>query len=656
MRRFWPLLLLALVAGAGLAGCSQGAETRPWTDASPPAADDAPAPFIGRGSAGLPILTPVGSSVSDGSEPDILADKAGRFVWIGDSQGGSWSTDNGTTWRAMGDLGLGVAFADGWSLAQDDAGRLYAGVLADNRIEVGRSSDGGATWEVANRIAGVWAVIDRPWIAARGDGDVVLFYVAAAGIFVGVDEHCARSTDGAETFTDQMPVAASPQGGKAFYDSAGRFYFARTTGDLYRFDTTCMGGSTIIPMVDDLGVNQMIQGDASGTDLYMAATDGAQRIVLAGSRDGGPVKRLTVSPPELKANTFATVSAQGDQVAVAWYGSTTPGDISADGYTGETHVYMAVVDDFWGLPTIRRLQLTEDPNHRGPICMGGIACTGNRDLLDYFMVDHDLWGGLHVAYVDDTGDVGVRYVHVKPEALAALPLDTVAQLPKDDDAGSPPAENAEAPDADFTYGVRGLRVSVDASISIDPQGDRLSYTWSWGDGKTAGGMRANHTYGKAGTYTVSLTATDPDGDAMRKSHVVQVDATSGGGNVAPAPRMRMDPAKPVAGQAVTFTDTSTDADGSVVERLWDFGAGRTSAKPEVTVSFGEGTFPVRLTVTDDRGAVSSAVAQVKVMPAPASSSPAPAGPISVNVPAATPLLAVAVLAGMAFLRSKRMRP
>jgi PKD repeat protein len=658
VRRPWTLLLLAVFATATLAGCA-GAPDPPAPGEPAPAPEDAPAPFIGRGSSGLPILTPVGAAVSDGSEPDILADKAGRYVWIGDTSGGHWSTDNGTTWNAMPDTGLGFALSDGWSLAQDDAGSLYAGVLADNRITVSRSDDGGSSWAEENLVAGVWTVVDRPWIAADGDGEVVLFYVAAAGVFVGIDEHCARSTDGAATFTDQMPVAASPQGGKAFYDAAGRFYFARTTGDLYRFDSTCSGGSTILRMVDDLGVNNMLQGDASGTDVYMAAADGAQRIVLAGSRDGGPVKQLVLSPPQLKANTFATVSAHGGQVAVAWYGSETPGDLSSAGYNGEVRVYMAVVDDFWGLPTIRRLQLTEEPNHRGTICMGGIACTSGRDLLDYFMVDHDIWGGLHVAYVDDTGEVGVRYVHVRPAALSSLPYDAVVQLPQDDPgaAGEPPA-NAEAPMADFTYSLQGLLVETDASISSDPQGDPLSYTWSWGDGQTAAGVRANHTYAKGGAYVVTVTATDPDGDASRKGHIVEVGSASGSGNLPPTPRMRMDPAQPAAGEAVRFTDTSTDADGTVVKRLWDFGAGRTSTKADVSVSFGEGTFPVRLTVTDDRGAVASAVAQVQVGPAPGpgvEATPA-SGPVSVTVPATTALLPVAVLAALALLRSKRMRP
>ena len=52
-----------------------------------------------------------------------------------------------------------------------------------------------------------------------------------------------------------------------------------------------------------------------------------------------------------------------------------------------------------------------------------------------------------------------------------------------------------------------------ASSSSDPDGDKLSYTWDFGDGSTAEGAETTHVYTKSGTYTVTLTVNDNQGTA-----------------------------------------------------------------------------------------------------------------------------------------------
>ena len=47
------------------------------------------------------------------------------------------------------------------------------------------------------------------------------------------------------------------------------------------------------------------------------------------------------------------------------------------------------------------VQVSAQPNHLGQICTAGLACDGDRDLLDFFTVAVDHLGAAHIAYSDD---------------------------------------------------------------------------------------------------------------------------------------------------------------------------------------------------------------------------------------------------------------
>jgi hypothetical protein len=61
----------------------------------------------------------------------------------------------------------------------------------------------------------------------------------------------------------------------------------------------------------------------------------------------------------------------------------------------------------------------------------------------------------------------------------------------------------------------GTELTFDASGSVvsNMPEDNVAVGWSWdfGDGETAKGETATHTYEKAGTYTIKLTVTDSAG-------------------------------------------------------------------------------------------------------------------------------------------------
>ncbi|MEU9126833.1 collagenase [Kitasatospora sp. NPDC048540] len=62
----------------------------------------------------------------------------------------------------------------------------------------------------------------------------------------------------------------------------------------------------------------------------------------------------------------------------------------------------------------------------------------------------------------------------------------------------------------------------------------------------------------------------------------------------------------VSDLSVAFADTSTDPDGTIAARSWDFGDGTTSTAANPSKSYAAaGSYPVTLTVTDNKGATAS---------------------------------------------------
>ena len=79
---------------------------------------------------------------------------------------------------------------------------------------------------------------------------------------------------------------------------------------------------------------------------------------------------------------------------------------------------------------------------------------------------------------------------------------------------SPPIENqppVALASADVIAGQVPLLVNFDASDSYDPDGNVISYSWTFGDGGSSDEIYPSHTYVQPGIYTVQLTVTDSEG-------------------------------------------------------------------------------------------------------------------------------------------------
>ncbi|WP_259058405.1 BspA family leucine-rich repeat surface protein [Salinibacter ruber] len=87
-------------------------------------------------------------------------------------------------------------------------------------------------------------------------------------------------------------------------------------------------------------------------------------------------------------------------------------------------------------------------------------------------------------------------------------------------------------------------------------------------------------------------------------------------NQPPVADFGSDPTVPDVGQEIVFdASESSDPDGQVQSYEWDFGDGTSGSGPEPTHTYQEAdTYTVRLTVTDDNGAVSEKTSDLQVRP------------------------------------------
>ena len=78
---------------------------------------------------------------------------------------------------------------------------------------------------------------------------------------------------------------------------------------------------------------------------------------------------------------------------------------------------------------------------------------------------------------------------------------------------------------DPTGSVReGDTVTFSAAGSSDPDGDSLTFSWSFGDGNLGSGLTTSHVYTSTGTYAVRLTVADGNYEATMSKNITVIDS------------------------------------------------------------------------------------------------------------------------------------
>ena len=182
------------------------------------------------------------------------------------------------------------------------------------------------------------------------------------------------------------------------------------------------------------------------------------------------------------------------------------------------------------------------------------------------------------------------------------------------------------PEASFTFSPAKPYVEntvvFDGSASDDPDGDIVSFEWSFGDGANGSGIATTHVYTKAGTYTVKLEVTDDKGaKGSTTKSLVASEKPGPGENQPPVASFTFTAQNPQQegkispGDKVTFdASASYDPDGEITLYRWELEPGSTRTGASVTYTYRQaGNYPVTLTVEDDQGATDTETKYVNVV-------------------------------------------
>nr|MBA3445209.1 PKD domain-containing protein [Gemmatimonadales bacterium] len=290
---------------------------------------------------------------------------------------------------------------------------------------------------------------------------------------------------------------------------------------------------------------------------------------------------------------------------------------------GSYNVTLKVTDNLGAQSSVTRSVTVGLPNtppvaaFAAPSCAAGVTC------------------GFTDASRDDDGTIasrswefgnGATATGANPSITFASAGDYNVTLTVTDDDGAessvtqsvtvgPPPNTAPTAAFDPPSCIRGVACQFNDG-SRDDDGTIASWSWEFGNGATATGANPSITFASAGDYDVTLTVTDDDGaeNSVTRSVTVGLPANT-------PPSAAFDAPSCTAGVACGFTDKSSDIDGTIAARRWDFGNGQTSTAVNPSITFAAaGTFSVTLTATDNGGAegsVTKSVIVASVAPAPA---------------------------------------
>ena len=333
-----------------------------------------------------------------------------------------------------------------------------------------------------------------------------------------------------------------------------------------------------------------LQGALDDVRLYTRALTEAELIALAGGGSGNqaPTASYTATPnsgqPPLDVSFDASASSDpdGDALTYAWdFGDGSNGSGVSPSHTftqaGSYDVVLTVSDGVASDTETQTINVSQ--SNLPPVAsFSATPTSGPAPLAVSFDASASSDpNGDPLAYTWEFGD-GARasgettshtytqdgtYTAMLIVADASLRDTTTQTITVVTPSNDPPTASFIATP---TAGYAPLLVSFNAGTSSDPDGDVLTYSWDFGDGSSASGLTAAHTYTQTGTYDAELTVSDGEFDATTTRTIVVTDAPEPGALIAYWP---LDESTGTTADDATGTNDGTLVGGPV----WQPGGG-----------------------------------------------------------------------------------
>lgn len=385
----------------------------------------------------------------------------------------------------------------------------------------------------------------------------------------------------------------------------------------------------------DYIVTLRVWDDGPGQKRF--AEDSILITILPASTNKPPVADFTMEPSDggeapltVQFNSSTSYDPDGDNITYQWFfgdndiigGGTSDLANPVHVYQNPQHVIVTLqVTDDGDPPLNHSTQMEFDvipvQNQLPVAVLKFNQDTGQPPLTVNFngAESYDPDGSI-VAYSwdfgDQSNDLGATVQHIYTEegiyTAILVVSDNATPADIDDDTHEFIVGNTRpiaVIETDVTEGVVPLTVHFDATNSIDPDGNQLSYYWDFGDGIFSDQAVVDHEFGEVNVYPVTLTVTDDDSTPMNlfDKETVAINVTEPLPNQPPVVVIKTDQYYGNAPLTVQFnsTDESYDPEGDdIVSYMWDFAGLDQSMEPNPSYTFtSNGTYNVKCFLTDN---------------------------------------------------------